>query len=178
MEHAQRRASGRGPLGEHVHQRPRRGQWAQEHEDAPADLLAWFAPRANAQLHVVDRFTTDPRTEACPTQLCYVREGGAQPGQQLSFTQVLLPHLPHRVRATTNNPNPGAEGAYRSDLEAAAGASGIRVIRDDVDVTVLRLDVEPGQVEWIALNPRRTSTDFASGVTDAPYAYVTATRPD
>jgi hypothetical protein len=40
-----------------------------------------------------------------------------------------------------------------------------------VDVTVLRLALEPDRVEWVAFNPLRESVEFASGVTNAPYGY-------
>ena len=144
----------------------------------PVDLLVWFAPRDDARLHVVDRFTTDPRTEACPTQLRYVWEGEATPGQRLSFTQVLLPHMPHRARATTNNPNPGGGAEYRNEMEATAGASGIHVVRDDEDVTVLRLELEPDKVEWVAFNPQGSAIDIGGGATDAPYSYVAEASGD
>ena len=100
----------------------------------PVDLLVWFAPRADCRLQVVDRLAEDPRAEACSNQLRYVWEGTPACGQKLVFTQVYYPHPPYRSRATSNNPNPGAEAACADELQATAHASGIEVIRDDAEV--------------------------------------------
>ena len=138
----------------------------------PVDLLVWFAPRADRRLQVVDRLVEDPRAEACPNQLRYVWEGTPAPGQKLVFTQVYYPHPPYRSRATSNNPNPGAKAAYADELQATAHASGIEVIRDDAEVSILRLELEAGNVEWVVFNPFEKDIDVESGRIHAPYCYV------
>ncbi|MFM7207250.1 MAG: hypothetical protein ACKO4T_11355 [Planctomycetaceae bacterium] len=117
----------------------------------PADLLVWFAPRTDCRLQVVDRMELDPRTESCPTQLRYTWQGTPAAGQRLCFTQVYYPHPPYRLRTTSNNP--GSTGDYADPLQATAHAAGIRVIRDDEAATILRLELEPGSVEWAVFNP-------------------------
>ena len=117
----------------------------------PADLLVWFAPRADCRLQIVDRTQSDPRTESCPNQVRYAWEGTAAGGSRMAFTQVYFPHPPYRSRTLSNNP--GAKGGYADQLQATAHASGIEVIRDDHEATILRLEMTPGKIEWVAFNP-------------------------
>ena len=135
----------------------------------PADLLVWFAPRDDCRLQVVDRFTLDPRTEACPTQVRYTWEGLPEPGRQLVFTQVYYPHAPYRARASTNNP--GAVAVYGDQLQATAAAAGITVLRDDVDATVLRLGFDKSRIEHVIFNPTEQDVELGAINTNKPYAY-------
>jgi hypothetical protein len=123
----------------------------------PVDLLVWFAPRTDCRLEVVDRLFDDPRAVACPNQVRYVWEGTPAAGEKLVFTQIYYPHAPYKPNPTSNNPNPGVRAAYKDDLQATAHASGIRVVRDDPEATVLRLELESGHVEWVVFNPRARS---------------------
>lgn len=124
---------------------------------------------------MVDRFTLDPRTEVCPAQVRDVWEGTGQPGRQLVFTQVYYPHPPWPPRPDTNNP--GAKANYRGgDLEASAGASGITVLRDDVEASVLRLQLDPGRAEWVVFNPGGSRLSLDSLDTDATYGYIDRTK--
>ncbi|UCD53120.1 MAG: hypothetical protein JSW27_10845, partial [Phycisphaerales bacterium] len=136
----------------------------------PADLLVWFAPRADCRLQVVDRLENDPRAEACPNQIRYVWEGTPVAGQKLVFTQVYYPHPPYRARATSNNP--GAKAAYADRLQATAHASGLEVIRDDAEVSILRLELEAQHVEWMAFNPFERGIEIGSRRVHAPYCYL------
>lgn len=140
----------------------------------PADLLVWFAPRSDCRLEIVDRFEVDPRTEACPNQLRYVWEGTPKPGQQLVFTQVYYPHPPYRARATSNNPNPGSTAAYADEFQATAHACGIQVIRDDVVASIVRLELEAGQVEWVVFNPEAKRLAVGSYETNESFAYLSS----
>jgi hypothetical protein len=140
----------------------------------PVDLLVWFAPRNDCRLQVVDRFVLDPRSSDCPAQLRYTWEGTPSVGQQLVFTQVYYPHAPYRARASTNNP--GAVAVYRDTLQATAGAAGITVLRDDKDVSVLRLEFEKGRVEHVIFNPSRESVELDSVTTQRAYAYIGTQR--
>lgn len=143
----------------------------------PVDLLVWFALRADCRLQVVDRLIEDPREEACPNQARYVWEGTPAAGQKLVFTQVYYPHPPYRARATSNNPNPGAKAAYANELQATAHASGIQVVRDDVEASILRLELEPGRTEWVVFNPQRKPIQAAGIETSEPLAYIDLGRP-
>ncbi len=135
----------------------------------PADLLVWFAPRDDCRLQVVDRFAQDPRTEACPAQVRYTWEGTPAPGRQLAFTQVYYPHAPYRARASTNNP--GAVAVYSDRLQATAGAAAIRVLRDDAEASVLRLEFDTGRIEHVIFNPGEQDVELGAINTNKPYTY-------
>ncbi|MCA9217045.1 MAG: hypothetical protein KDB27_28445 [Planctomycetales bacterium] len=137
----------------------------------PVDLLVWFAPRPDCTLQIVDRLVDDPRAIACPNQLRYVWQGTPTAGQQLVFTQVYYPHAPYRSLPTSNNPNPGSKAAYANQLEATAHASGISILRDDLTATVLRLELESGNVEWVAFNPSGETLKVGQGQTDEHLFY-------
>ena len=137
----------------------------------PVDLLVWFAPRKDCELKVIDRLIDDPRAEACPNQVRYQWEGTPAIGEQLVFTQVYYPHSPYRTRATSNNPNPNARAAYANELQATAHASGIQIFKDSSEATVLRLELTPGQIEWIVFNPTSTAIEFDGRNTMDPFLY-------
>ena len=136
----------------------------------PVDLLVWFAPRTDCRLQVVDRLVEDSRAVLCPTQLRYVWEGRVERGQKLAFTQVFFPHLPYRAAITTYNPI-GQKAAYADELQATAHASGIKVVRDDVEATILRLELEAGRVEWVAFNPDAKLLTVGENQTTEPMVY-------
>ena len=135
------------------------------------DLLVWFAPRDDCKLQVIDRLIDDPRAEACPNQIRYVWEGTPAVGEKLVFTQIYYPHPPYRSRATSNNPNPDAKAAYANKLQATAHASGINVIRDDPEATILRLELQPGEIEWVVFNPSEATLQVDQKATNRPYQY-------
>jgi hypothetical protein len=143
----------------------------------PADLLVWFAPRADCKLQIVDRMESDPRTESCPNQVRYLWEGTPAVGEKLVFTQVYYPHPPYRSRTASNNP--GSKGAYANELQATAHASGIKVVRDDTEASILQLEFEAGHVEWVLFNPGARSLKVDSIETSEPMVYFdsSATKP-
>jgi hypothetical protein len=142
----------------------------------PADLLVYFAPQPGWRMQVVDRTAEDPRTAVCPAQVRYVWEGTSSPGQRLHCTQVYYPHAATKARASSNEP--GAKAMYPGgDLAATAGASGIEVIRDDTETTVLRLEFQPGRVEWVVFNPPGKTLTLDSFETTESLAYVDRTGP-
>ena len=143
----------------------------------PVDLLVWFAPRADCRLQVVDRLQDDPRAVACPNQVRYVWEGKPVLGEKLVFTQVYYPHAPYKPRPTSNNPNPGVKAAYASELEATAHASGIQVIRDDAEASILRLELECGHVEWVTFNPQSARLKLDQSETSEPMVYLDTAKP-
>ena len=62
----------------------------------------------------------------------------------------------------TANPSNGEEVAIVRYLQATAHASGIQVIRDDAEASILRLNLEPNKVEWVAFNPLGKSSKLES----------------
>lgn len=139
-------------------------------ETPPADLLVYFAPQPGWRLHVVDRTADDPRTEACPAQVRYSWEGTPNAGDQLHSTQIYHPHAARKLPMVSNNP--GARGADRSaEFARLAGASGIQVVRDDLEATILRLEFEPGVVEWVVFNPDNRPLKAGSRQTTDAFSY-------
>ncbi len=136
----------------------------------PVDLLVWFAPQNDCQLQVVDRMTFDMRTTDCPAQLRYVWEGTPAVGEQKVFTQVYYPHMPYRFRTANNNPS-GSSESDQPLLQATAHASGIQVLRDDVEASVLRLELEEGRVEYVAFNPSRQALRVDGDTLNDPFVY-------
>ena len=43
--------------------------------------------------------------------------------------------------------------------------TGIQVVRDDLEATVLRFEFELGRVQWVVFNPEGRSLEVASGET-------------
>ena len=144
----------------------------------PLDLLVWFAPRKDCELKVIDRLIDDPRAEACPNQVRYQWEGTPAIGEQLVFTQVYFPHSPYRARATSNNPNPNARAAYANELQATAHASGIQILKDSPEVSVLRLELAPGQVEWVVFNPEMKPLQIENLQSVSPFLYRSTPRQE
>ena len=118
----------------------------------PADLLVYFVPQPEWRMQVVDRTWEDPRTEVCPAQVRYLWEGETHAGQRLYSTQVYYPHAPSRARASTNNP--GATAVHRGgELGATAGASGITVLLDTLETTLIKTEFNDKHIEWTLFNP-------------------------
>ena len=137
----------------------------------PVDLLVWFAPKADCKLNIVDRLIDDPRAEACPNQLKYIWEGTPAKGEKIIFTQLLYPHPPYRSRPKSNNPNVDSNASYTNELEATAHASGIKVLRDDPEVTILKLELEANKKEWVLFNKNESEIYFNNEQTKKPFLY-------
>lgn len=136
----------------------------------PVDLLVWFSPNAGRSLRVVDRLVDDPRATACSAQLRYEWIGNPDRNVPIVFTQVYYPHPPYKPTVATNNP--GAKASFASDKLATAGASGITVIRDDYEGTILRLEMEPKRVEWVYFNPNGGSMSLSGKPIIEKYGYI------
>ena len=137
----------------------------------PVDLLVWFAPQQDCQLQVVDRMTFDLRTTDCPAQLRYTWEGTPRKGDQKVFTQVYYPHMPYRFRTHNNNPG-GSQETAEPTLQSTAHAKGITVVRDDVDASVLKLQLEENApIEYVAFNPRKRNLKIDNETVRQPYRY-------
>ena len=72
--------------------------------------------------------------------------------------------------------NPGSQGGYDNELQASAHASGIELVRDDVEASILRLEMDEGRVEWVVFNPRGTSLETDSFKTDERFTYIPASE--
>ena len=138
----------------------------------PVDLLVWFAPRDDCRLQIVDRLVADPRAIGCPNQVRYVWQGRPQIGDELVFTQVYYPHRPYRSLPISNNPNSNTQAAYKNQIQATAHASGIHVVRDDPQASVLRLELEPDHIEWVVFNPTHQKQRLGSAETSAELYYL------
>ena len=134
------------------------------------DLLVWFAPRSDRQLQIIDRLSVDPRTSDCPTQLRYMWQGKVEVDQKMVFTQLYYPHLPYRSRTSNNNPDAKVENRY--DLQSTVGASGISVLRDDIETTILRIELAEDEIEWIVFNPQSKPVSVDNLEIIRPYAYI------
>ena len=89
------------------------------------------------------------------------------------FTQVYYPHAPYRSLPTSNNPDPGSKAEYANQLQATAHAAGIQVVQDDPKATVLRLELEDGQVEWAAFNPQGRTLRLGKSELTKKLVYLT-----
>jgi len=142
----------------------------------PVDLLVWFAPQEDCRLQVVDRMTFDARTTDCPAQLRYAWEGTSKKGEQKIFTQIYYPHMPYRNR--TYNNNPGAQEVEKPTLQNTAYASGIDVIRDDANASILKLNVEEGKTEYVVFNPAGHKINIGDRSVEQAFAYFSETKSD
>ena len=142
------------------------------------DLLVWFAPHDERHLQSINRLETDPRAQACPNQLRYTWEGTSTVGQSMVFTSLYYPHLPYRPDKVSNNPSQGqATAAWRNQREATAHASGIEVIEDSIDQTLLSLELEEGNREWVWFNPTNKSMELNGNKIQSRFGYLKASKP-
>ena len=131
-----------------------------------------FGYLSDCRLQVVDRLEDDPRAFGCPNQVRYQWKGTPKVGESLVFTQVYYPHAPYRSMPTSNNPNPNSKAAYANELQATAHASGVRVVQDTPEATILRLELETDQIEWVAFNPMEKPLRIGTEKLSSPLAYV------
>ena len=66
------------------------------------------------------------------------------------------------------------KAAYEDELQATAHASGIKVVRDDVEASVLRLELTADNVEWVVFNQEETSIKLAKTETSERMHYEPA----
>lgn len=115
--------------------------WYQGHrlyENAPYDLLLYYAPREGASLTVTDPPSQTTLAEPQGSALGrlkvtqYAWEGDVRPGDRVQFVSLLLPHAP--------------------SVDAASLAGKIRVIRDEPGVAAVAVSPAPGRWEMALLN--------------------------
>jgi hypothetical protein len=105
-------------------------------------------------------------------------EGTPSAGQSMVFTSLYYPHLPYRPDKVANNPSQGqTAAAWKNQREATAHASGITVIEDNVDQTLLSLELEEGNQEWIWFNPAGQSIQLNGQIIQSPFGYQKAAKP-
>ncbi|MGD0090300.1 MAG: hypothetical protein ABSE73_10305 [Planctomycetota bacterium] len=131
-------------------------------KNPPVDLLVWFAPSANRRLEVVDRTASDPRTTSVPAQLRYVWKGEAQPGQPIAFTQVYRPQAAVYERTKTNAPG--------KPVPADADPPRIEALVDTPAVSLLRLEGDGEEIEWVLCNSQGEQVSAGPFSSDARYA--------
>ena len=104
--------------------------------------------------------------------------GTSSAGQSMVITSPYYPHLSYRLDKVSNNPSQGqSAAAWKNQLQATAHASGITVIEDNVDQTLLSLELEEGNQEWIWFNPAGKSIQLNGQIIQSPFGYQKATKP-
>ena len=61
-------------------------------------------------------------------------------------------------------------------LDQVGARLGAEVVRDDVEASILRLEMDKGRVEWVVFNPRGTSLETDSLKTDERFTYIPASE--
>lgn len=136
-----------------------RGGGVQAMRNPAWDLLVYFAPRSDRKQTVDDRTAANPYNS--PIQLRQVWAGMAQAGQELTFTTVLLPHRP--------------------SFKPSEFAADIEVVRDDDEVTVLKVTHETDinsrfrRPVWLMLNETGATVKAGPLESDARLAVVQLT---
>jgi hypothetical protein len=122
------------------------GRGVQAMRNPSWDLLVYFAPRPGRKHTVQDRFLENV-WRAAPVQLRQVWSGMAQPGQEITFTTVLLPHVPSITPREFLEPPADSKDPKR-----------IEIAHDDDGLTVVRATSEMDPMNkirwetWVMLN--------------------------
>jgi len=82
-----------------------------------------------------------------------------------------------RPAQIARDPNLGAKAAYADELQATAHTSGIHMIRDDAEASVLRLELESGRTEWVVFNSQTETIRAAKASRQASH-WPELTRED
>jgi hypothetical protein len=110
------------------------------------DLLICFTPRPDRRHTVQDRFLENVWRQA-PVQLRQVWSGMARAGQEITFTSILLPHVPSITPRDFLEPPPDSQDPERIEL-----------VRDDDELTVVKATSEMDPMNkirydtWVMLN--------------------------
>jgi hypothetical protein len=97
--------------------------------------------------------------------------------ENLVFPQFHYEHTPDGPRTFSNNSIPGMRVAYTDKLQAAVHWSGIKVMRNDAEVSIPRLEFEAGHAEWVVFNPQASSLKLESIETNDPLGYWLSSQP-
>ncbi|HEY3418139.1 MAG TPA: hypothetical protein VGM23_14775, partial [Armatimonadota bacterium] len=106
------------------------GRGVQSFFNPPWDLLVYFSPRPDRKQTVTDTWAENPYRQS-PIRMRQEWAGMTAPGQEITFTSVLLPHYP--MLAPQDLLNPPKEA---NDIPH------IETVRDDEKLTVLKVVTE------------------------------------
>jgi hypothetical protein len=129
------------------------------------DLLVYFAPRPG-RTHTVNDAFLENVYRLSPVRLRQEWQGMTKPGQRLTFTTVLLPHVPTFTPKTLLEPTDAKEPKR------------IEIIRDDDAVTVLKVVSESDPINkirtesWVLLNDTGALVEAGPLASDATIAVV------
>ena len=130
------------------------------------DLLVYFTPRAGRKHTVVDRYLDNPYRNS-PVQLRQVWSGMVRAGQELTFTSVLLPHVPLMKPSSLLDPPSDSKDPKR-----------IEVVHDDDGLTVVKVigEMYPAHKRryetWVMLNDTGKRAEAGPMSSDARVAIV------
>jgi len=142
------------------------GRGVQSIENPAWDLMVYFTPREGRKHTVVDRYLENPY-RGSPVQLRQVWSGMARAGQEITFTTLLLPHVPTVRPSELIEPPADSEDPKR-----------IEVVADGDDLTVAKLVSEIDPVHkfryetWVMLNDTGKSVEAGPLASDARLAIV------
>lgn len=142
------------------------GRGVQSFMNPPWDLLVYFSPRPERKHTVSDSYAENPYRQM-PIRLRQSWAGMTRPGQEITFTSVLLPHAP--MIAPKELLVPPAE---------AKDVPHIEIVCDDEQVTVLKVITETDpynrihMVHWVCLNNTGGAITAGPFETDAQVAFL------
>jgi len=122
------------------------GRGVQSFMTPPWDLLLYFSPRRGLKHTVADSYAENPYRQS-PIRMRQARAGITVPGQEITFTSVLLPHAPMLAPQNLLQPPPEENDAPH-----------IEVAQDDETLTVLKVVTESDpnnrirSVHWVMFN--------------------------
>ncbi|HEY3417710.1 MAG TPA: hypothetical protein VGM23_12570, partial [Armatimonadota bacterium] len=111
------------------------GRGVQSYINPPWDLLVYFSPRPGRKLTVHDTYPENPFRQS-PIRLRQEWAGMTAPGQEITFTTVLLPHAPTFTPQDLLQPPTEAKDTPH-----------IQILRDDDAVTVMKV-ITTGDDPW------------------------------
>ncbi|MHB9133441.1 MAG: sugar-binding protein [Armatimonadota bacterium] len=140
------------------------GRGVQSFFTPPWDLLIYFSPRPGRKHTVEDSYAENPYRQS-PIRMRQEWAGMTKPGQEITFTSVLLPHAP--MLSPKDLIQPPAEPKDMPRIE---------IIRDDESVTVLKVVTDPYPTRrsehWIMFNNTGTLVKAGPLESDAAIAVV------
>ncbi|OPZ82516.1 MAG: hypothetical protein BWY76_02687 [bacterium ADurb.Bin429] len=142
------------------------GRGVQSFFNPPWDLLVYFSPRPDRSHTVSDSYAENPYRQM-PIRLRQVWAGMTRPGQEITFTSVLLPHAP--MLAPGELLQPPVEKNLTPHIEVA---------HDDEQVTVVKVVTESDPTNrirseyWVCFNATGGLVQAGPFETDAQVAVL------
>jgi len=122
------------------------GRGVQSFFTPPWDLMVYFSPREGRKHTVDDSYAENPYRQS-PIRMRQVWAGMTQPGQEITFTSVLLPHYPTFTPRDLLQPPAEAKDSPH-----------IEIVQDDDNLTVVKVITESDPnnrirtEHWVMLN--------------------------